>query len=65
LLATLIYADRELAAPGKQVSLAELVRLVRGVKPRFSEGVVTAQAEAAQANGWLLAAAPAADRASV
>jgi hypothetical protein len=64
LLATLIYADRELAAPGKPVPLAELVRLVRGVKPRFSEGVVTAQAEAAQANGWLRSVAPSANRAS-
>jgi hypothetical protein len=57
LLATLIYVDREQAASGQKIPQAELVRQVRGVKPHFSEACVTAQAQAAQSEGWLLSVA--------
>jgi hypothetical protein len=53
LLATLIYVDRERAVSGQKILLTELVRQVRGVKPHFPEDYVTAQAQAAQAEGWL------------
>jgi hypothetical protein len=56
LLATCIYADRELADRGhRDVPVGELVRRVRDVKPHFSEAQVARLVEEGQREGWLLA----------
>ena len=58
LLTTVIYADREVAQRKDRVSRQELVKMVCGVKPHFSEPYVSEKVEELSGQGLLLALFP-------
>ncbi len=57
LLSTLVYADREALAAGEEISMAELSRRVKEVKPRFTNDYILRQAESLNRRNLLSAVA--------
>jgi uncharacterized protein YwgA len=58
LLATIVYTDRDLSARKARVSLEDLCRKVRDVKPRFTQEQAVANARSLLAQGVLTSIAP-------
>jgi hypothetical protein len=55
---TIIYADREAAQRTKQLSVEDLAREVRAVKPRYTQQYITAKIEELKSMGLLVALGP-------
>ena len=55
LLSTIVFADREMASLGKQVSYHELVRKVKNIKQRFTESTILHEVEELASAGLLVA----------
>ena len=62
LVSTAIYVDRELARQDQATTLEELTRLVREVKPHFTDGHVLARCKALQEKRFLLSVSEPGDR---
>lgn len=56
LWSTIIFADRDNQQQGKSMSLDELAKLVRGIKPRFTQSYIVGKCREALDKGFLEAA---------